>query len=264
LLTRISGNEYFLHLYNFDAQIFNPKTKNMKRILLLLLAPLSLVSCEKEVISGSGSIITQTRNIAPFHSVETHYDISANIVYGTAQDLKVNGYANLLDILETEVENGILKLRYNKRYNKVKNGNVVATIVVPVLTQVTTHGSGNISVSHITNATSFTAQIHGSGNIWIDHMLSPNVVANVHGSGDIHIATSQFQNVTFRIYGSGDVDARDSQVKDAVASVYGSGDIFVRVSDNLDATIHGSGNVNYWGNPVIQSSLHGSGRVVKR
>lgn len=255
----------FLVVIQFWASEFlTRKPNNMKRILLLLLAPLALVSCEKNVIKGSGNIITQTRNVAQFHSIETHYDISANIVYGPTQDVKVNGYANLLDIMESDVENGVLKLRYNNRYNRVKNGNIVATITIPVLDKATIHGSGNISVSHITNPVAFTAQIHGSGNIWIDNMLSPNIIANINGSGDIYIATSQFHNATFNIQGSGDIDARDSQVKEAVTSINGSGDIYARVADKLNATIQGSGNIYYWGQPVLQTNIQGSGRIIKR
>lgn len=213
--------------------------------MIFLLATIgSLAACNKEIIRGSGNVATQTRVVPAFHSVETHYDITANIRYGSTQQLQVSGYENLLNILETNVENGVLKLKFNHRYNSVRNVNVVANITVPAFNKATIHGSGDIAVSNFANGASFAALIHGSGNIKVQN--------------------SNYQNASATIHGSGDIDARGLQAKEAVADVFGSGDIFMSVSDRLKATIHGSGSINYWGSPSVESNIHGSGRVVKR
>lgn len=213
--------------------------------LLFILATVSLVtSCSKDVIKGSGNIATQTRNVPVFHSVETHYDIAANIRYGASQEVQATGYENLLNVLETTVENGVLKLKFNQRYNTVRNGNIVANITLPAVRKVTIHGSGDITVSNFTNGTAFSALIHGSGNIKVQN--------------------SSFQTASARIHGSGDIEARTLQAKEATADVYGSGDIFIAVTDKLKATIHGSGSVSYWGSPTVETALHGSGRVIKK
>jgi hypothetical protein len=216
----------------------------MKQFIFLFAALAIFASCSKDVIKGSGNIITQTRSVPAFTSVETHYDVAANIRYGAAQELQVTGYENLLEILETTMENGVLKLKFNHRYNAVRNGNVVANITLPAISKVTIHGSKDITVSNFINGNSFAALIHGSGHIKVQN--------------------SSFQHASARIHGSGDIDARTLQAKEATADIYGSGDVFINVTDRLKATIHGSGNVNYWGSPAVETNLHGSGRVIKR
>jgi hypothetical protein len=205
----------------------------MKQIVLLFASFFTLASCSKDVLKGSGNTNTQTRSVPAFHSVETHYDIAANIYNGTTQELQVTGYENLLDVLETTVENGVLKLKFNHRYNSVRNVNVVANITLPIVNKTTIHGSGDIAVSNFANGASFNALIHGSGNIKV-------------------------QNSAFHI------EARGLQAKEATADVFGSGDISLSVIDKLKATIHGSGNINYWGNPAVETNIQGSGRVIKK
>jgi len=216
----------------------------MKPIAMLATLLLLFSSCSKNAISGSGDVVTQTRSVSAFTGVETHYDIAAVITYGNTQEVRVTGYENLINILETKVENGVLKLTFKHDYNTIRNVNVVAYITVPAITKATIHGSRNIDVSGFAAGNNFSALIHGSGNI--------------------KVRNSAFQNAEARIHGSGDIDARTTQAKEAVASINGSGSISIAVSDKLTATIQGSGNVNYWGNPTVETNIQGSGRVVKR
>ena len=215
----------------------------MKAVSLFLLATV-LFACRKDVIRGEGNTITQTKTVAAFTGVETHYDIKAIITYGATQQVEVSGYENLLNVLETPVENGVLKLKFKTGYHTIKNVNVVARLQLPALTSATIHGSNNIEVTGFTNDNAFTGQIHGSGSI--------------------KVANSAFEKATLRINGSGDIDARGLQAKEATAHINGSGEVFVSVSDKLIATINGSGNINYWGNPAVETSIQGSGRVVKK
>jgi hypothetical protein len=219
----------------------------MKGIILstALVVSILLFSCSKyDLIRGEGRTLTETHAVPQFSSVETHYDIKANIVQGTTQEVKVTGYENLLAILETEVENGVLRLKYNNRYNTIRNGNIVVNIIVPAISKATIHGSNNIEVSGFQDLKGFEGLIHGSGNI--------------------KVSNSKSQLAKLLIYGSGRIDAQGLQTKRTETSIFGSGNIFVSVSEQLEAKIYGSGNVNYWGNPSVQTEMHGSGRVIKK
>jgi hypothetical protein len=228
-------------IFVFDT----PQNKNqMNRIFFFVASALTLFSCNKDILRGSGDIRTETRTVQTFHSIESHYDIAANVTYGATQELKVTGYGNLIDVLETTVENGVLKLKYPNRYSTVRNGNVVANITIPAINKLTMHGSKDATISGFANGTSLSTMIHGSG--------------------DIRVENSSFENASATIHGSGDVDAQGLQAKEFTTEIHGSGDVSISVTDTLRVTIHGSGNVNYWGNPVVETTVHGSGRVVKR
>lgn len=221
----------------------------MKKFSLIIIAVVAIlfVSCKKDAIRGNGRTITRTiPDLASksFTSVEAHYDIDAVITYGTSAEVKVTGYENLLDILEPELDNGVLKLKYSKRYNTIRNGNIRYEIVIPRIERAGIYGSGDIKVKGFLAGNRFTAGIYGSGNITVEN--------------------SNYQSATVDMYGSGKVEARGLQVRNALVNVHGSGHSNISVSEKLTTKMFGSGNVYYWGNPIIETSQNGSGRVIKR
>lgn len=216
----------------------------MFRSIVLTVMAVVFLSCNKEAIRGSGNTIEQTRTVAAFDSIETHYDIKAVITYGTTQNLRVRGYENLLGILETEVVNGVLKLKYNQQYNTIRNSNVIAYIQIPAIKKASIHGSGYIDISGF--------------------QQGQEIEARIHGSADIKIANSAYQKAYLNIYGSGDIDAQSLWAKEAEVNVHGSGYSYITAGDKLKANIYGSGNIYYWGSPVTEVNINGSGRVIKR
>jgi Putative auto-transporter adhesin, head GIN domain len=218
----------------------------MKKLsfLLLLAGTFIFSSCRKDVIRGAGSSGTRTLALPAFTSVESHYDIAAEISYGTAQEVSVTGYNNLLDILDFRVEDGVLKLKYNTRYNTIRNGNVVARIKIPVISKVAIHGSEDINITGFSNGSTLNAQIYGSG--------------------DVRVSNSNYQLALLAVHGSGKIEAQGLQTKQAEVKIHGSGHTSISVADRLKAAIFGSGNIYYWGNPAVETSQNGSGRVIKR
>lgn len=218
----------------------------MKKINLLLFYVLTIlfVSCKKDSIRGEGKTVIRTLSISSFSSVETHYDIDAVISYGNIPEVKVSGYENLLEILEPELDNGVLKLKYNKQYNNIRNSNVRFEIIIPHIECTGIYGSGDIKVKGFLTGNQFTAGIYGSGNIIVEN--------------------SNYQSAILDIYGSGKVEAHGLQVKNALVNVHGSGHSYISVSEKLTIKMFGSGNVYYWGNPIIETSQNGNGRVIKR
>ncbi len=216
----------------------------MNHLLALLAIPLLLCSCRKEILRGSGPQGTRQLTMPAFTAVETHYDIAAEISYGATQQIEVTGYENLLNELKIAVEDGILKLKFDTRYERVTNGNVVVKIKVPALAKATIHGSRDINISGLNNG----ATLH----------------ARIHGSGSIRIANSSYQKAILDIHGSGLVVAQGLQVAEAEANVFGSGHSSISVSQRLKVTVNGSGNVYYWGNPQLETTYNGSGRAIKR
>lgn len=218
----------------------------MKQFSLFLGIALAIIftSCCKEIIRGKGNIGSITMNVPTFTAVETHSDIKAIISYATYLEVTATGYENLLNILDFKVENGVLKLNFNTTYNTIRNGNIVATIKLPVLSSAVIHGNKNLEVSDFSNGASFNAAIHGNGNI---------LVRNCN-----------YQSAVLEIHGRGSIEAQGLQIKEAVSSIHNSGNCSVSVTDKLVAKIFAAGNIYYWGNPLLEIALNGNGKVVKR
>lgn len=213
----------------------------MRPYLLFLLPVLFLfASCDKERIKGEGAIVTETRNISYFRSVEANGSTYVTIVPDTMYKVVVRGYQNLVPVYETRLSGNRLILEYDDNKN-VRNDNITVEVHCPSSERITLNGSGQV--------------------ILRPGFSGHSLVTDVNGSGRIDVQGGDFDVIDAEINGSGTVDALDATCGTAYAKITGSGDIYVYVTRYLDATIIGSGTVRYQGNPRIDTHISGSGSV---
>jgi hypothetical protein len=216
----------------------------MRNVLFFAAAGLlTLASCTKERVTGSGAIITEDRNTSNFIKVSTSGSTNIHITQGAAFKVQVRGYENLGAYMETKVTNNTLEIGY-KNGVSVKNDNVEVFVTMPALESVNTSGSANIDTKGVFTGATLIASISGSGNIAIE-------------GGDAQFFKSS-------ISGSGNIKAFGLLAQRADVSISGSGSTEVSAVNNLKASISGSGTVYYKGQPVVETFISGSGRVVHR
>src|SRR5262245_33132286 len=61
-------------------------------------------------VRGSGVRTEEDRPVAEFHSVELETSAKVQVEVGSAPSLHISGDDNLLPLVETKVENGVLKV----------------------------------------------------------------------------------------------------------------------------------------------------------
>ena len=213
----------------------------MKQTLLLSALLLTLASCSKNKLNGSGDTVTDTRNVSSFSRIEASGSEEVEILYSSERRVEVSGYRNLVDEFETTVSGNTLRLRYDDDNWNIRNNNIRVRVYTPSLEELSASGSGDVTVLN-------------SGALNLRK-------AEGSGSGDITIAQPQVANLTLRLTGSGKMLARDASAKEVDAKTTGSGAIEVSVTEELDAEITGSGNIDYWGKPRVNAKVSGSGEV---
>lgn len=214
-------------------------------IFLLVAFAAAFASCKKDLVTGNGSIQTQERNVSVFTKVATQGSTVIHIVHGTDFEVKAKGYANLLPYLKTTVNNGVLSVRYEDTRN-VRNDNTEVFITMPVLTGLSSSGSGDI---------------HAAGEFG----SIANFDATISGSADITVEKGAAENFVLRSSGSGSFDGFGFTSQDADIAISGSGEAKITVDQKLKVKINGSGNVYYKGDPAtIDDDISGSGKVIKK
>ena len=219
-----------------------------KRLAIVVLGSLLIFSsCKKEntlTIIGGGNTAMQNRAVSSFTGIETMGQISVGISQSNMTEVILYGFENLLQITETVVENGILKIKFNSAYSNVVNSNMVAFIRVPHLNYIANYGNENMEMGGFLNGTSLNAKLYGSG--------------------DIKVLNSKYLNASLQVVGSGNIEAKGLVADTVSATIHGSGFINISPQQKLNATIYGSGNINYWGFPVVETMVYGSGRIIRR
>ncbi|QMU28637.1 head GIN domain-containing protein [Adhaeribacter radiodurans] len=225
------------------------------------LALLFLTSCDEDgpfCIKGQGDITTRTLQLQSFHEVDVNGDFEVYITQGSPQKVEVKGEPNILDELNTNVQNGKWKIEFDKCIRRSKTVQVYLT--VPEVSSFYINGSGKIMGQNKLTASELSVAVNGSGTIQAE-LAATKVIARVMGSGDMELAgTTKQQSIT--IAGSGKVKSYNLAAEDVQVKVAGSGKTQVSASKTLDVDLSGSGTVFYRGNPTVNTKISGSGKVV--
>lgn len=213
---------------------------------LIMFAVFTLIftGCGKEKVSGGGPVITEERSAANFHRVRVNGNTNLFVKAGNEYKVQIKGYENLVSILKTTVENGILTIEFEKG-SQIANDNTEAYITMPSLVSVQSYGNSEVDISgKFVGMDVFTVEKNGLGNILMNGVTATNFKLNVTG------------NAEFKGFGL--------QTENAIVSLTGNGNVELSVTKTLNATINGNGNIYYKGSPVIESNISGNGKLIQK
>ena len=219
--------------------------KISKFILLLVL--LITLACNKDdnfspgnnCLRGQGTIVSETRTLSNFHSINNTIFADILLTQGPQEDVMIEAQQNILEEVKTEVINGELRITHNRCLDIVDP--VILHVTIPEIENLTLTGVGDIIAQNEFDLADLKITLTGAGNF------------DLQG-----IATS----LDIRLTGVGNVSAFDLNADVCNVSISGVGDVEVFVNDELNVTITGVGTVSYIGNPTITSNISGSGGIV--
>lgn len=229
-------------------------------ILLLTMAVLLFSSCRKVI--GHGPVETEMRPVSNFTGIASSISGQVNFTIDPVPSLEVRAQDNILDVLETNVVNGVLEIKFKKGTNVSTFREITVNIKGPSVDYLFVNGSGDMHVRGNLVTSDLETKVNGSGKLEIDQAtISNELEAKMSGSGDSRIYAGTIKNADVSVSGSGGIDISGAEAEKADASVSGSGYITIRVTQTLDANVSGSGTIRYGGNPVVTSHVSGSGKV---
>lgn len=216
----------------------------MKLVILAIIMGMCATSCN--MITGSGRIISENRNVAKFDEIETSSSIPIEVRIGDKYEVRVESDDNILSRIKTSVDDGKLNVYYEE--GSYKNVEAKVYVVVPRVTKLRVSGSADITSSDtLSSDGKITLEIDGSGSIDV-LVKSPEVRAEVNGSGSISVQ-GRTRNLITDNSGSGSINASGLLSETSTVENSGSGSTHVFASVNLNADLNGSGDIVYDGNP---------------
>lgn len=232
----------------------------------LLLAGLTFTSCDKDNNCKSGSGTTTTRNLTLPSISEIDFQLAGEVIItqGVTQAIVVTGDENVVNDIDTDVDNGVWNIDFEK--DCYDNYDLTIFITVPSINEVELSGSGNITLNDFEGQqNNLSLDISGSGSIFLSAFNGlQNMSVEISGSGNILASADipTLKTLDIKISGSGSYDGFSIASDDCDINIPGSGNCKVTVNNNLDVKIGGSGNVYYKGYPTITTNISGSGAVI--
>lgn len=207
-------------------------------IVITSLLVIFCTSCNLVGIQGSGVKKTEHRELDTFTSIQLDSAADVNVTFGETQSVTITSDDNILELIDTSVSNGKLKIKSNEWFNT--DIGIKIDITITELNRVDLDGAGDININDL-SASSFIARIDGAGDIYASGLVS---------------------NLDVKIDGAGNIKMYDLTSDTVKARINGAGDIKVYVTQNLDAEIDGAGDIFYKGpGQVSRSKIDGAGKI---
>ncbi len=250
-------------------------------------------------LKGNKQVTTKIiSGISSYTDVENFTSADVKLSVG-AQETKIEGESNLIDIFEFSITNNKLTIKTKDKKCFTSHSTITIYLTNTKYSSIYNYGSGDISSTATLNFDLKNIKNSGSGNIVIsgtssgelnlnnngsgDFKFSGNantLIVNNHGSGDLSFSgeinifnaknsgsgnlefSGNADKITLINAGSGNIEAVNMIVKTADISNAGSGNIAVNVTNSIDASLMGSGNIRVKGTPTyISKTDTGSGRI---
>lgn len=222
---------------------------------------LSFSACTK--VTGDGPVIKENRTATNFSSIRNAMSGDVYLRQDSIFKVEVHAQQNILDIINTTVSGGELKIDYDYNKRIGRHEKVEIFISCPNISALYVSGSGSITgMNNFSAASLLEMTVSGSGSISIPEINTSNISAKVSGSGDIVILNGSSGEINTDISGSGYLDFLGVKCASAEVKISGSGDTKVNVSEDLNVRISGSGDVYYRGRPRISTNISGSGKLI--
>ena len=235
----------------------------MKRVIFTILSITLFTAAAIKVSAQESSV--QNRQVSGFSAIASSGPFNVHVKLDGTESVKVDADSNVINDIETVVEDNTLKIRFKDRDHRRYEHNVhKAEVYVSAksLNALVNSGSGSTNVEGVINADNFKVVLSGSGNIKTS-VKSGDLNATISGSGSIKLNGST-GGAKITISGSGQVEAKGLKTESADVVITGSGNVYVIAEKSVSAHITGSGNVEYSGNAsVVNARTIGSGRVNK-
>lgn len=213
-------------------------------------------------VRGSGVVVSQTRSLADFTSIEINYPVELTVQQGSANSLTVTAEDNLIPQLATRVSGSTLHIEnsqpdWTRRVTSTRP--VILQLTVKDLQQVDFPSAGSMSVGKL-QTDHLDLNISGAGTVNLSALTTTRLTVNLSGAGNI-TASGTADKLKLDISGFGSFNGADLASQTASITISGAGNATTWVKTNLNATISGTGSVRYYGAPNVSREVSGLGSV---
>ena len=209
--------------------------------------------------TGSGNIISNTRNVASFNVISASGSVNVTLQKGP-QSVVVETDDNIMRYVETTVSDNTLKIRL-KNINNLRNATVNVYVTAPVLKDIDASASAEIeSKGSITSDSEIELKASSGSKIQMD-LDAPSVKADASSGGSV-IVSGRTRNLTAKSSSGSNVNALSLKAENATANASSGGSVKVSASISVKAEASSGATVKYTGGATEVKKNESSGGSV--
>ena len=202
-----------------------------------------------------------------FHSISISNAIDLYLLQGDAEGIAVSAInEEYRSRIKTSVENGVLKIWFDKEGNWWKNtGNkkLKAYVSFKSIEKITASGACDIKVNGAIKANELEIQLSGACD-FLGEVNANKLVVDIRGASDVKIMGGRVANLNVQASGASDFSGYDLITDNCVADASGASDIKVTVNTELNARASGASGIYYKGEGKIRGMKSSGASSVSR
>jgi hypothetical protein len=233
-----------------------PSTGRMKTTIVAALAVLG-AGCS--VVVGSGTTVTEERDVREFRGLAVQSGLKAQLTVGP-RAVWIKTDDNLIRFIETKLENGILVIRMQQDVQLAPKF-FEATIRAPELASIDISG-GAIVEGEVRTRDAFTVISSGQGTASLSGI--DTAVLQIDASGGSHItATGKAFEEVFKASAASRLDFGSLQARLLELDVSGGSFVTARASDQVRGALSGESQLQMRGTPLERTVALSGGSFVE-
>ncbi len=211
--------------------------------MMAVLATISL-SCQ-ETIEGNGNVKKETRESAPFKSLEISGEFEVFITPNSYSSIEVEADENLMEHIETYVKGGTMHVSSEVDFGKTRALNLY--INLETLEKLEADGAVKISSKGLLKGRK--VKLDFSGSVEADLSINADELeGDFSGACELNLSGNA-DEARFETSGAVEINAEEFKTQDCKVDMSGAGSARVFASQNLEIEVSGAAEVRYKGNP---------------
>ncbi|MBN1821659.1 MAG: DUF2807 domain-containing protein [Prolixibacteraceae bacterium] len=210
-------------------------------------------------VSGNGNVVEEVRDVEGFNAIKASRGVNVYISQGGYEKVVVKTDENVIDAIETKVENGVLTITTNKNIRHATTNKVYVTI--DEIEKISGFAGSNIYTESFLKADMLELSSSAGSNLKLevkarDMEVSASAGANIFLEGET-------ENIKLSASAGSNIKAEDLVSQYCRAKASSGANIYITVENRLEGRANSGGNVFYSGNPKRFDISNSSGGNVK-
>lgn len=214
-------------------------------IVITFVGMLLLTACGLRIVTGSGTIRSESRSVSDFSAVNFSGVGELTLVQGESEALTVETDDNLLPYIKTSVSQGILTISIDDGVTMLRpSKSTQYQLAVKTLDALDLSGAGTVESDRL-SSDNLRLSESGAGQITLHDLTANDLIVDMSGIGTVELA-GKVPTQKVAMSGLGEYRAGDLASERTTVSLSGAGEATVWASERLDADLSGAGKVNYF------------------
>lgn len=242
-------------------RFFNAFSRHSLLLCCAMLLLLGNSQLEAQIIRGSKNVVSQARETGYFNAVKVGGAIDLFITQGEAFQLEVRADDNIINHIETRIEDQVLVIGMRKGVNVRNPETMQVHLTAPLLMSIHSSGACDVTVKGVLRQEMLSVTASGASDLRMQVDVK-HLELDASGASDVHLS-GQAEYAKIKLGGASDMKNFSFTCDFLEVHLSGASDMSVTVNKQVSGKLSGACDLRLRGNALADVSTSGASSVIR-